>query len=108
MLKRLRADPRILARWAPSILLGLLLCAGPLWMWWGPLRSFFLKSDDFVYVARSRTPAALRAYLLRPHNGHVVPLFRLETHALARVAGSLEALPTVLSWASYATLVLAI
>ena len=108
MLQRLRADPRILARWAPSILLGLILCAGPLWLWGGPLRSFFLKSDDFVYVARSRTPAALRAYLLRPHNGHVVPLFRLETHALARVAGSLEALPTVLSWASYATLVLAI
>jgi hypothetical protein len=107
MLQRLGADARILSRWAPSILLALILCAGPLWLWWAPLRSFFLKSDDFVYVARSRTPAALRSYLLRPHNGHVVPLFRLETYALARLAGSLEALPTVLSWASYATLVLA-
>src|SRR5262249_24577194 len=107
MLQRLRAEPRDMARWAPSILLGLILCAGPLWLWGVPLRWFFLKADDFVYVARSRTRAALQEYLLRPHNGHVVPLFRLETHVLARLAGSLEALPTVLSWASYATMVLA-
>ena len=36
-----------------------------------------------------------------------MPLFLVETHLLARLAGSLEALPTVLGWASYATLVLA-
>ncbi len=107
MLQRLRAEPRILARWAPSILLGLILCAGPLWLWGVPLRWFFLKSDDFVYLARSRTPAALRDHLVPPHNGHVVPLFLLETHLLARLAGSLEALPAVLGWASYATVVLA-
>ena len=108
MQPRLRAEPRFLARWAPSILFGLTLCAGPLWLWGVPLRWFFLKSDDFVYIARSRTAAALWEHLLGPHNGHVVPLFRLETHAMARVAGTLEALPTVLSWASYATMVLAI
>ena len=107
MRQQIGTDPRSIARWAPSILLGLVLCAGPLWLWRAPLGSFFLKGDDFVYVARSRTPAALRENLLRPHNGHVVPLFRLETHAMARLAGSLEALPTVLGWASYATLVLA-
>lgn len=107
MLQRLRAGPGALARWAPSIVVGLVVCAGPLWLWGVPLRGFFLKGDDFVYIARSRTPAALREYLLRPHNGHVVPLFRLETHALARLAGSLEAMPTMLCWASYATLVVA-
>jgi hypothetical protein len=107
MLHRIGAEPRILARWAPSILLALALCAGPLWLWRVPLRWFFLKSDDFVYIARCRTAAALWENVLRPHNGHVVPLFRLETHALARLAGSLEALPTALSWASYATMVIA-
>jgi hypothetical protein len=107
MLQRPRAEPRIVARWAAAILVGLILCAGPLWLWGEPLRWFFLKSDDFVYLARSRSSAALREHLFRPHNGHVVPLFLLETHALARVAGSLEALPVVLGWASYATLVVA-
>ncbi len=60
-----------------------------------------------MYLARSRTPAALREHLFTPHNGHVVPLFLLETHVLARMAGTLEALPAVLGWASYATIVLA-
>ena len=46
-------------------------------------------------------------HLLEAHHGHFVPLFRLETHLLTRLAGSLEAIPDVLSVASYATLVLA-
>ena len=91
----------------PSILIGLLLCAGPLWLWGVPLRWYFLKSDDFVYVAWSRTPVAVRGHLATPYNGHVVPLYMLETHLLARLAGTMEALPIVLGWASYATLVLA-
>ena len=92
----------------PHRAVGLSICAGPLWLWGVPLRWFELKSDDFVYLARSRTAASLMAHLFAPHNGHVVPLFMLETHCLCRLAGSLEALPTVLSWASYATLVLSI
>jgi hypothetical protein len=94
-------------RWAASILVGLTLCAGSLWLWRAPLRGFILKSDDFVYVAWSRTSSSLWKHLFWPFNRHVVPLFLLETHALARVAGSLEALPVVLSWASYATMVVA-
>jgi len=66
-----------------------------------------LKLDDFVYVAQSRALPALGHHLATPHNGHVVPLFRLETHLLTRLAGSLEALPAVLGGASYVTLVLA-
>ena len=72
------------------------------------LRSYVMKLDDFVYVARSRTAASLWSHLFAPHNGHIVPLFLVETHVLARLAGSLEALPTVLSWASFATLVLSV
>jgi hypothetical protein len=104
---RTRATTRVLARWGPSIVLGLILCAAPLGLWRVPLRWFFLKSDDFVYIARSRSPTALRQHLLTPHNGHVAPLFMVETHVLARLAGTLEALPAVLGWASYLTLALA-
>ncbi len=99
-----RLGPAI--RWASTVVLALSLCAVPLWLWAVPLRWFELKSDDFVYLARSRSTASLRNHLIVPHNGHVVPLFLLETHLLARAAGSLEAVPTVMSWATYATLVL--
>jgi hypothetical protein len=103
-----RAATRIIVRRGPSIVLGLILCAGPIGLWRAPLCWYFLKGDDFVYLARSRTPAALRDHLFTPHNGHVAPLFLVETHLLARLAGSLEALPAVLGWASYATLALAV
>jgi hypothetical protein len=83
-------------------MLGIGICAGALWLWRVPLYWYYLKLDDFVYLARSRTVSSLRAHLATPHNGHIVPLFLLETHLLARLAGSLERLPVVLSWASYA------
>ncbi len=98
----------VAVRWAPTILIALTICATPLWLWDVPLRWFFLKSDDFSYLGQSRTASALFSHLVAPHNGHVVPLFMLETHLLARLAGSLERLPTVLSWASYITLALVI
>jgi hypothetical protein len=104
---RPRATTGALARWVPSILLGLILGAGPFWLWREPLRWFFLKGDDFVYLAWSRTPAAMWAHAAASHQGHVAPLFLLETHLLARWAGTLEALPAVLGGASLATLVLA-
>src|SRR5215813_1182691 len=94
-------------RWALAILLALVFSAAPLWLWWTPLRWYFLKLDDFVYVAWSRRAPAAWAHLATPYNGHVVPLFLLETHLLARWAGSLAALPVVLGWASYASLMAA-
>jgi hypothetical protein len=71
-----------------------------------PLYNFFLKQDDFVYLAESRTAPALVANLARPHNAHVVPLFRVWTFVLIQVAGSLEHLPAVFGLGSYAPLVL--
>jgi hypothetical protein len=103
----LEVDRGVAVRWALALLLALALCGAPLWLWGVPLRWYFLKLDDFVYIARSRTISALWRHLATPHNAHVVPLFLLETHLLGRLAGSLEALPVVLGWASYATLVLA-
>jgi len=98
----------IVVRWALTALLALAVCIGPLWLWGVPLRWYRLKLDDFVYLAESRALPALGHHLAAPHNGHVVPLFRFETHLLARLAGSLEALPRVLGAASYVTLVLAV
>jgi hypothetical protein len=89
------------------MLLALGFASASRWLWRVPLRFYFLKLDDFIYLSRCRTFSALAGNLFTPHNGHVVPLFLLETHLLARLAGSLEALPAAMSWASYATLVLA-
>ncbi len=99
---------RIGVRWAAAILVALIVCLAPLLLWGVPLRWFFVKSDDFVYLAWSRTAGSLREHLLSPYHGHVAPLYLLETHLLSRLAGSLEALPTVLALASYATLLAAI
>ena len=43
-------------RWAMTAVLALAICAGPLWLWSVPLGGIDLKLDDFVYLARSRTP----------------------------------------------------
>ncbi|MHB1560185.1 MAG: hypothetical protein ACYC61_22265, partial [Isosphaeraceae bacterium] len=94
-------------RWAAAILVALIVCLAPLLLWGVPLRWFFVKSDDFVYLAWSRTAVSLREHMLSPYHGHVAPLYMLETHLLARLAGSLEALPTALALASYATLLAA-
>ena len=94
-------------RRALAVLVALSFCLAPLWLWGVPLRWHFLKLDDFVYLARSRTAHALGRSWLTPYNAHVVPLFLLETHLLARLAGTLEAVPAVLGWAGYTTLVLA-
>jgi hypothetical protein len=103
--RRLTQGPA--AGWAITAVLALAICAGPLWLWGVPLRWYRLKLDDFVYLARSRSLSALSRHLTTPHNAHVVPLFLSETHLLARLAGTMEALPRVLGWAAYATLLLA-
>ena len=72
------------------------------------LRTYVLRTDDFDYIARSRSATAFRQHVFTPLNEHVVPLFRIETHVLTVIAGSLEAVPEVFAWASYATLVLAV
>jgi hypothetical protein len=91
-----------------TVVLGLGICAISFGLWRVPLRWYVIQSDDFDYLVRGRTAAALTRHLFTPHNGHIVPLFRLQTHSLGRIAGSLEALPGVLGWASFGTLVLAI
>ena len=89
------------------LVFALAICAISYWLWRIPLDWYLMKLDDFDYLDRSRSVAVLSRHLFTPHYGHVVPLFRLETYLLFKLAGSLEALPYVLGWASFATLVLA-
>jgi hypothetical protein len=102
-----RVHEKVLSR-AFTIALGIGICAISYGLWRIPLLWYDLKLDDFDYLVQVRTPAALRRHLFTPHYGHIVPLFRLQTHALGKIAGSLEALPGVLGWACFGTLVLAI
>jgi hypothetical protein len=95
------------ARWVVAVLLALAICAAPAWLWGQALRSYFLKMDDFVYLAGSRSGQDLKASLLRPHNAHVVPFFRVEMFLLAGLAGTLRDLPAVLGLACYLNLTLA-
>jgi hypothetical protein len=87
--------------------LGLGICVAPLLLWGQALRSYFLKLDDFYYLAESRSGSALLLNLFKPHNAHVVPLFRLETYLLTRLAGTLERTPEVFGLACYLNLLLA-
>ncbi len=95
------------AWWAMNLAVALLICLSPAWLWRDALLSPFLKLDDFVYLAQSRTTSSLMAHLMTPHNAHVVPLFAIQNHLLARLAGTLEAVPRVWGAACYLELVLA-
>ena len=70
-----------------------------------PLAIYRLYSDDFAYVAASRTLGRTLSNLFVPHNTHIVPAWRVLTWALVAWAGSLEKLPEVLAEASYGILV---
>src|SRR5437773_7916692 len=66
------------------IALLLLTCVSPLWMLVEPLDFEWLKFpelefgvDDYSYFGSSRTFARTVENLWRPHNSHVVPVFRL-------------------------------
>jgi hypothetical protein len=107
MTQLFRVERGVLVCWALALLVAAGLAIAPLWLWGVPLRWHFLRLDDFVYLSRSRTADVLARCLFVPHNAHVVPLFLVETHFLARWAGSLAAVPDVLGWAGYATLLLA-
>lgn len=97
---------RFLSR-AFTIALGIGIGAISYGLWQVPLRWYLITLDDFDYLSRSRNTGSLLRHLFTPHAGHVVPLFRLETHLLCRMAGSLEALPGVLGTVCFGTLLAA-
>ena len=83
------------------------IVAAPAWILSDDLTGFVLFGDDFAYISEARDWPTTRAYLLEPHNAHVVPVFRLWTSALVAMAGRLGALPATMAAASYLGLVAA-
>ena len=97
-----------------AALLAVFVCAAPGWMIFDPMgrsardpvRVYRLHSDDWAYLAASRTWGRTVRNLAEPHNTHVVPTWRLLTWAVSAASGRLETLPKVLAVTSYGALVL--
>jgi len=89
-------------------LLVLALLALPRWLLADQLDYCALSGDDFAYVADARDWPRLLSNLFKPHNTHIVPLFRLWTFALVEASGRLLQLPEALSWGSYFTFAIAV
>lgn len=70
-----------------------------------PSAIYRLYSDDFAYVAASRTLPRTLANLFLPHNTHIVPAWRVVTWAIVAWSGSLVELPAVMAQAAYGILV---
>jgi hypothetical protein len=81
--------------------LAAVILAAPAWLFADDLRYYTLGGDECVYIADSRSWSVTEANLLKPHNTHVVPIFRLWTFALVALAGRLENLPAVIGAAAY-------
>jgi hypothetical protein len=97
------------ATWAVACL----VCVAPAWLFFDatsavardPLAVYRMISDDFPYVAGSRTLRRAVSNLFVPHNTHIAPAWRMLTWVLAASAGRLVEVPRVLATASYAILV---
>ncbi|HEV3120796.1 MAG TPA: hypothetical protein VGY53_02785, partial [Isosphaeraceae bacterium] len=88
-----------------TCLVGFAVCLAPAWMFADTLQNYRLHSDDFAYLAGSRTLNRALAALFQPHNTHIVPAWRLLTWALVACAGSLSNLQPVFAGAAYGILV---
>lgn len=88
-----------------TLALGIVLV--PAWLFADPLANYRLHSDDFEYLANSRTLGEAVANLFRPHNTHIVPTWRLLTWGVMAIAGRLANLQAVLASVAYGALVAA-
>ena len=91
---------------ALSAALAALILIAPAWLFADALGRYRLYSDDFAYIAGSRSLSRTVASLFRPHNTHIVPTWRVLTFSAVASAGNLAALPAVLAKFTYAALVL--
>jgi hypothetical protein len=82
------------------------LFAVMVWLFREPLETYRLHSDDFEYLSASRTLDRALTNLFRPHNTHIVPVWRVLTWAVVKSAGELANLQRVLSIVAFAALVL--
>lgn len=96
-----------------AIVAAFLVCAGPAILYYkpydriyvDPIGDYRLYSDDFAYIAASRTFPRTIKHLFTPHNTHISPTWRLTTWALIAAAGRLSRIPDVLGIATYSMLV---
>jgi hypothetical protein len=87
-----------------TLALAMAICLAPAWLFFDRLESYFVYGDDWEYVASSRTFARAIENLFRPHNVHVVPVWRLVSWLVVAIAGRLERVQEVMAGASYAAL----
>src|SRR5262249_2959685 len=93
---------RPLGRWAIAIL-GLWICLVPAWLCADLLEGYWIYGDDWEYVASSRTFLRAIENLLRPHNVHIVPVWRIVSWSVVALAGKLEHLQKAMAAAAYGT-----
>lgn len=87
LLAQLRSfSRRAVPRWLQA-LSALSLLALPFWLYRDWLKYYSLFGDDFLYIAGSRDMATLTENLAKPHNTHVVPVFRFITFLILQAAG---------------------
>jgi hypothetical protein len=83
-----------------------LFCLPPALLLAGPLLNYRIQADDYYHFGASRTWDRMAENLVRPHNLHVVAVFRFVNWFLLWVAGEWRDLPRVASIAAYLLLVL--
>lgn len=91
---------------ALSASLVVIILLAPACLFRDTLRTNRLHSDDFAYLAASRSLDRMAENLFQPHNTHVVPAWRVLTWAVMSAAGSLFHLPRTLMLVAYGALVL--
>ncbi len=95
-----------------KVLLALIVVLGPYVLFYrpydripiDPILNYRLQSDDFAYIAASRTLPRAISNLFVPHNAHIVPTWRMTTWCLVAMSGRLSKVPFVLGFATYAVL----
>ncbi len=96
-----------------TLALGVLVCAAPGWLFFDPagrsardpIGVYRLHSDDWAYLAASRTLPRTVGNLFVPHNTHVVPSWRVLTWTVSAASGRIAAMPGVLAVVAYGVLV---
>jgi hypothetical protein len=73
----------------------------------GPLETYRIQADDYYHFGASRTWDRMTSNLVRPHNLHVVAVFRFFNWCLLRLSGDWQDLPRVAGVAAYVLLALA-
>ena len=86
--------------WVASVVAVFILTL-PAWLMADELRYSILIGDDFVYIADALDWQTAWSHLFKPHNTHIVPLFRLWTATIVALAGPLEDMPWAFRAASY-------